>query len=317
MFATRITQMLGIKHPLQCGTMMFLSNPEFVAAAANAGVLACLASAMYADEASLAEAIAQARGLTDQPFGVNLSLFPGHAPVPAERVLEITAEAGVKLVETAGRSPEPLRPRIQEAGLMHLHKCARVRDALKAQKLGVDLVAVVGAECGGHPSPENVSTLVLAPQVTAALEVPVIVGGGFCDGRGLVAALALGADAVLMGTRFMNTVECPAHPAVKERLIAAQSNQTMVVQRGIGSGIRVLDNHWARRVQELEEGGAGLEELMPYISGKRTGQAWQSGDPDALVVCGQVVGSSQSTPTIAELVEQIMAEAEAVRARLA
>ncbi|MCF8034915.1 MAG: nitronate monooxygenase [Desulfarculaceae bacterium] len=317
MFQTRLTEMLGIKHPLQCGTMMWLSNAEFVAAAANAGVLACLASAMYPDAQALKDEIAKLRGLTDQPFGVNVSLFPGHSAVAVDQALDILAEAGVKLVETAGRSPEPHRPRIQQAGMLHLHKCARLRDALKAQKLGVDIVAVVGAECGGHPSMDQVTTMVLAPQVTAALEVPVIVGGGFCDGRTLVAGLALGADAVLMGTRFLNTEECPVHPDIKERLMAAASDQTLIVQQSIGSGVRVLDNDWARQVLALEEKGAGLEELLPYISGQRTKSSWLSGDPDAIMACGQVVGSSKSTPTIAELVGSVMEQAEATLKRLA
>lgn len=316
MLETRITKMLGIKYPIQCGTMMWLSNAEFVAAAANAGLLACLASAMYPDEQSLKDEIAKLRDLTDQPFGVNVSLFPGHSAVKVDEALDILAEAGIKVLETAGRSPEPHRPRIAQAGFTHIHKCARLRDAIKAQRLGVDIVTVVGAECGGHPSMDEVTTMVLAPQVTAALEVPVIIGGGFCDGRSLVAGLALGADAVLMGTRFLNTAECPVHPDIKNQLIEAQSDQTLIVQRSIGSGVRVLANDWANKILLMEQNGATLEELMPYIGGHRTKDAWISGDLDALIACGQVVGSSKATPTIADLVGQIMEEASSVMGKL-
>lgn len=164
MFETRITKMLGIKYPIQCGTMMYLSNAEFVATAANAGLLACLASAMYPDKQSLKEEIAKLHDLTDQPFGVNVSLFPGHSAVKVDEALDILADEEVKVLETAGRSPEPHRAFIKQAGFTHIHKCARLRDAIKAQTLGVDIVTVVGTECGGHPSMDEVSTMVLAPR---------------------------------------------------------------------------------------------------------------------------------------------------------
>ncbi|MEW5914002.1 MAG: nitronate monooxygenase [Thermodesulfobacteriota bacterium] len=312
MFETRITKMLGIKYPIQCGTMMYLSNAEFVAANANAGILACLASAMYPDAQALRDEIAKLRDLTDQPFGVNVSLFPGHSAVVVDQVLDILAEQQVRLVETAGRSPEPHRARIRQAGFIHLHKCARLRDALKAQALGVDIVAVVGAECGGHPSMDEVTTMVLAPQVAAALDIPVIAGGGFCDGRSLVAGLALGAEAVLMGTRFLNTVECPAHQAIKGKLIQAQSEQTLIVQKSIGSAVRVLDNDWARQVLALEEKKVPLRDLMPYITGQRTKNSWLNGGDDALIACGQVVGRTKETLSVRQLVAQIMDEARTV-----
>ena len=312
MFETRITKMLGIKYPIQSGTMMYLSNAEYVAANANAGILACLASAMYPDAQTLMDEIAKLRDLTDQPFGVNVSLFPGHSAVQVDQVIEILGEQEIKLIETAGRSPEPHRRLIKQAGCIHLHKCARLRDAVKVQGLGVDIVAVVGSECGGHPSMDEVSSLVLAPQVAAALDIPVIAGGGFCDGRTLAAGLALGAEAVLMGTRFLNTTECPVHPAIKERLIQAQSEQTLIVQKSIGSAVRVLANDWARKVLELEEKHASLEELMPYITGRRTRSSWLDGSEDSIIACGQVVGHTRETVPVRELVKQIMEEARSV-----
>lgn len=316
MFETRFTRMLGVTYPIQCGTMMWVSTPEFVAANANAGIFACLASAMCPTQEALRDAIRKVQDRTDRPFGVNVSLFPGLIPIPVEKTIETVASLGVRVLETAGRSPEPYRPLIKESGLIHLHKCARVRDAVKAESLGVDIVAVVGTECGGHPSMEDVTSLVLIPSVTDRVSIPVVAGGGFCDGKTLVAALALGAEAMLSGTRFLNTEECPIHPGYKERLLEARETDTVVIQRSIGSATRVLRNVWAEKVLELEREGASLEQLMPYISGKRSGSAWAEGREDAVLACGQAVGRTRKTLPIGDLVREIMEEAREVRARL-
>ena len=239
MFKTRFTEMLGVQYPIQCGTMMFISNAEFVAACANAGIFSCLASAMFPSEEKLTEEIRKLKDLTDRPFGVNISLFPGLLPMSVEESLDITAREGVRILETAGNNPAPYRGRIKENGFVHLHKCARLRDVVKAQALGVDLVALVGTECGGHPSMEDVTSLVLIPEAAGRLQIPLIAGGGFCDGKTLVAALALGAEGVLMGTRFLNTSECAIHSGHKEKFIQAQETDTVVIQRSIGSATRV------------------------------------------------------------------------------
>ena len=310
MFKTRLTEMLGVEYPIQCGTMMNISNAEFVAACSNAGVFACLVSAMFPTKEALEDEIKKLRDMTDKPFGMNLSLFPGLLPMPVESYLDIFAEQGIRIIETAGRSPEPYRPKIKESNFIHLHKCARVRDAVKAEKLGCDLVAVVGTECGGHPSIEDVTTLILLPKVIDKVNIPVIAGGGFCDGRGLVMALAMGADAVLMGTRFLNTNECRIHERFKQKIIDANETDTIIIQRSIGSAVRVLKNEWAEKVLELENKGTSLEELMPYISGQRAARAWITGEDDAVFACGQVLGRITDTGSVKDLVSRIMREAE-------
>ncbi|MBU2252937.1 MAG: nitronate monooxygenase, partial [Proteobacteria bacterium] len=213
MLKTRMTELLGIEYPIQCGTMMSVSKPELVAAVANAGGLACLAAAIYPTQEELTEAIEKTRGLTNRPFGVNISLFPALMPQPPEEMLETIIRAGVKILETAGRSPQPYREMISKAGMIHIHKCARVRDAIKADSMGVDIVSIVGTECGGHPSMEKVTSLVLIPKAAAKIKAPLIAGGGFGDGRTLLAALAMGAEGINMGTRFLATQECPLHQA--------------------------------------------------------------------------------------------------------
>lgn len=201
--------------------------------------------------------------------------------------------------------------------LTHVHKCARLKDAIKAEILGVDILAVVGTECGGHPSREDVTSLVLIPSVAEKISIPLIAGGGFCDGKTLVAALALGADAMLAGTRFMSTVECRLHDSYKEKLIKANETDTVLTQRSIGSLSRVLRNNWAEKVLDMEDKGVTLEELMPYISGKRGARAWINGDEDATLACGQAVGRTRETLSVRELVAEIMAEAEKTRKRIA
>jgi NADH:quinone reductase (non-electrogenic) len=316
MFKTRFCEMLGVRYPIQCGTMMFISNPDFVAACANAGIFSCLASAMFPSEEKLTEAIRKLKDLTDQPFGVNISLFPGLLPMSVDQCLDIIAREGVKILETAGNNPAPYRAQIKETGFIHLHKCARLRDAVKAQGLGVDLVSLVGTECGGHPSMEDVTTMVLIPEAASRLQIPLVAGGGFCDGKTLVAALAMGAEGVLMGTRFMNTEECAIHQSHKDRFIQAQETETVVIQRSIGSATRVLKNAWAEKVLDLEKKGTSLEELLPVISGKRTASAWLDGGDEAVIACGQVVGRTRDTLPVKTLVDRIMEEAETAAKRV-
>lgn len=316
MFNTRFTELLGTEYPIQCGSMMYISDANFVAANANAGIFACLVSAMFLTEKKLVDELKKLKDLTDRPFGVNISLFPGLLPTPVERILDILAILEIRIIETAGRSPEPYRKCIQERNLFHIHKCARVRDAVKAESLGVDMVSVVGTECGGHPSMEDVTSLILIPQVADRISIPLVAGGGFCDGRSLVAALALGADGVLMGTRFLLTKECRIHPAIKKRLIQARETDTVVIQRSIGSAIRVFKNEWAEKVLLIEEKGGVLEDLLPLVSGKRTAHAWVHGDEEAVFACGQTVGRIKDNLPIRDLVTKIMTDAKKTRQRL-
>lgn len=318
MFKTRMTDILEIEYPIQCGTMMWLSTPELVAAVANGGGLACIAAAMYPTREELAAAIEKAKTLTDKPFGVNVSLFPALIPRPPEEMIQTIIDCGVKILETAGRSPEPLRVLITGAGLTHIHKCARVRDAVKADKLGVDIVSIVGTECGGHPSMEGVTSLVLVPKAAAQIKAPLIAGGGFGDGRSLVAALALGAEGINMGTRFMATVECPMHPVFKDRIVNAHEADTVLVMQSLNNPARVLKTPWSEKIIEMENACATLEELMPLISGQVSRTGWLDGNLDeGMYPAGQVIGRIDNVPSVADLIKTVMAEAETVKTRLA
>lgn len=317
MFKTRMTEMLGIEHPIQCGTMMWLSKPEFVAAVANAGVLACIAAAIYPTREELLKAIEQTRSLTKKPFGVNVSLFPALMPRPPEEMIQTVIDSGVKILETAGRSPEPYRDAISKAGMVHIHKCARVRDAVKADKLGVDIVSIVGTECGGHPSMEGVTSLILVPEAAAKIEAPLIAGGGFGNGRTLVAALAMGAEGVNMGTRFLVTQECPFHQAAKERLVQTPETGTILVMQSLGNPSRALRTPWTEKIVEMEGQGAKLEDLIPFITGKAGISGWIEGNVDqGILPAGQVLGLIEDVPKVADLVKRIMNEAAATKARL-
>ncbi len=310
MIKTRFTEMLGVQHPIQCGTMMHISNADLVAACANAGIFTCLASAMFPDEKQLIEEINKIRELTDKPFGVNVSLFPGHDARTVSVTLDIMARENIEIIETAGRNPEPHLEKIRKKGATHIHKCARLRDAIKVDRMGVDMITVVGAECGGHPGMEDISTLVLIPEVAESINAPLVAGGGFGDGKGLVAALAMGADAVVMGTGFLATKECRIHDDFKESLKDIALTDTMVIQKSIGSPIRVIKNKWAEKVLAMEEKGATLQELLPLLSGQLSGDAWLNGGKDAVFPCGQIAGRIKEILSIKDLVSKIMTEAE-------
>ena len=316
MIKTRITDLLGVDYPIQCGTMMHISNADFVAACANAGIFTCLASAMFQDEQALIDELNRIKALTDKPFGVNVSLFPGHDQRSVDVTLDILARENIKIIETAGRSPEPHLDKIRQNGAVHLHKCARLRDAIKVDKMGVDIIAVVGTECCGHPGMEDIGTVVLVPEVAEQIKAPLFAGGGFCDGKGLVSALALGAEGVLMGSRFLCTKESRIHENIKQSMLKAGLTDTVTIQRSIGSPVRVLDNPWAQEILEMESNGATFEELLPKISGQLTGEAWISGGEEAIFACGQVVGRTHEILSVGELVAQIVSDAEKVFSRL-
>jgi NAD(P)H-dependent flavin oxidoreductase YrpB (nitropropane dioxygenase family) len=314
---TRVTDILGSKYPLVMGTMGYQSTPQLVAAACNAGAFACLTSIMSKTSQALRDEIRKTKSLTDKPFGVNINLFPMVSPLPHEEYIEVALEEGVKVIETSGRSPENLVERIKKGNARLMHKCARLRDARTAERVGADIVEIVGFECGGHPSKENVTSLVLIPQVVDAVKVPVIAGGGIADARGFVAALALGAEGVIMGTRFLATKECQIHPNFKERLVSAQSTETMFVMRTLTDPMRVLRTQLMLKVQELEDKGASIEEIIPLVAGQRSMKAMEAGNVDeSLLACGQIVGLVHDIPTVKELVERTMEEATALYERL-
>ncbi len=314
---TRVTDILGSKYPLVMGTMGYQSTPQLVAAACNAGAFACLTSIMSKTSQALRDEIRKTKSLTDKPFGVNINLFPMVSPLPHEEYIEVALEEGVKVIETSGRSPENLVERIKKGNARLMHKCARLRDARTAERVGADIVEIVGFECGGHPSKENVTSLVLIPQVVDAVKVPVIAGGGIADARGFVAALALGAEGVIMGTRFLATKECQIHPNFKERLVSAQSTETMFVMRTLTDPMRVLRTQLMLKVQDLEDKGASIEEIVPLVAGQRSMKAMEAGNVDeSLLACGQIVGLVHDIPTVKELVERTMEEATALYERL-
>ena len=316
-FKTRVTEILGVEHPLIMGTMQGHSNAELVAAAANAGAFACIASTMYNTSQALREEIRKAKSLTDKPFGVNINLFPMIRPQNIDEYIDAVLEEGVTVIETAGRSPEELVDHIKKGNAKLMHKCARLRDARKAESLGADLVEIVGFECGGHPSREGIGGLVLIPQVVDAVQIPVIAGGGIADARGFVAALALGAEGVLMGTRFLASRECLLHLNLKSRLVDVMSTESTLVLGTIGDPIRVLRTGLVSKVQELEEKGATLEDLLPLVAGEKSREAMSAGDVDnSLLPCGQVVGMIRDIPTVKELIDSIINGAIAVQERL-
>jgi len=318
MFKTRVTQILGIEYPIIGGTMQWLSVAKLVAAQSNAGCLGVLSSATHSSKEDLKKEIRKVKALTDKPFAVNVSLFPSMRPFPVEDVIDAAHEEGVTIIETSGRSPEPYIERIRKPGVIHIHKCARVRDAKKAEALGADIVTVVGFECAGHPSADDVPAMVLIPRVVDAVKVPVVAGGGIADGRGFVAALALGAEGVIMGTRFVATQECEIHQRFKEALEAADITDTVLVCRSFGEQVRLYRNGLARQILEMERGGVGLEEILPLMSGLRGLEAYIKGDLDAGVFpIGQSAGLVKKVKTVKEVVDDIFDEARQVWERMA
>ncbi|MDY6908025.1 MAG: nitronate monooxygenase [Chloroflexota bacterium] len=317
MFQTRVTEMLGIEHPLIAGTMQALSRAELVAAVSNAGALGILASATFDNKEDLAAEIARVKELTAKPFAVNINLFPMLRPIGIEDYIDVVIGEGVKIVETSGRSPEPYMDRFRKGRVTLMHKCARVRDVRTAARVGADLAEIVGFECGGHPSAEEVTTLVLLPQAVDAVDIPVIGGGGFGDARGFIACLALGAEGVLMGTRFMMTRECPLHQNFKETFVQAPETATIMAQRSIGDPIRVFRNETVDEVLEKERQGATLQDLIPLIAGAAAREAWEQGDvAHGMTACGQVVGIIHDLPTVKEVVDSIIQGAGDIMERL-
>lgn len=318
MFETRITRRLGIRYPIIGGTMMSISTADFVAAISDAGGLGILASAIYTSKEDFAAAIDRIRELTDRPFAVNINLFPAMRPIDNDQYMDVLVEKGVKIVETSGHSaPEGLCQRFKDAGMTWIHKCVGVRYARKVEGMGADIVTVVGYENGGATGNLDIGTLVLVPTVRDAIGLPVIAGGGVSDGRGLAAVLALGAEAVIIGTRLLATAECPIHEKVKQALLQATEVDTRLVLRSIGATHRVWNNAAAEVCTELEKAGASLEELIRAASGEKARLMYRTGDLECgIMSCGQGVGLVHDVPTVAELFDRMMAQAEETVRRL-
>jgi nitronate monooxygenase len=312
-FTTRVTRELGIEHPIIQGGMMWVSQPQLVAAVSNAGGLGILTALTFKTPAGLAEAIRQTRALTERPFAVNITLLPTLIPVDYGELIDVIVGEGIGVVETAGRNPEPYLEKLKAGGVKVIHKCTSVRFARKAESIGCDFVSIDGCECAGHPGEEDVTSLVLIPLTVDAVSIPVIASGGFADARGLVAALALGAEAINMGTRFLATAEAPVHQNVKDWLVRSRENDTMFVMRSLRNTERVLRNRMSEKVAEMEAGGATLAELAPLLSGKNGLRLLTEGDLDCgLLSIGQCVGMVDSIPTVAELIGNMIAEAAGI-----
>ncbi|OUM90743.1 MAG: nitronate monooxygenase [Bacillus thermozeamaize] len=317
MIKTRFTELVGIEYPIMLGGMFQVGRAELAAAVSEAGGLGTITSVTQGEPENLRREIRRVKSLTKKPFAVNLSLFPSSRPIPNEAYIEVLLEEGVRIVETSGRSPEPIMKPLKDGGCIVIHKVPGVKYARTAERVGVDAVSVVGFETGGHPGMEDIGAVVLIPRTVQSVKIPVLAGGGFATGQGVAAALALGAEGVVMGTRFMAVKESIVHEKVKQWMIEADETQTTIIQKNIKSPSRVALNEVSRKVMELEQEGKGLEELLPYITGQRSKAVYFDGDIDGGVwSCGQSVGLIQDVPTAKELMERIIKEAEETVRRL-
>ncbi len=318
MFETRLTKLLGIKYPIVQGGLQWLATAQLASAVSEAGGLGIISSLSFPDRDTLGKEIRLMKEMTERPFGVNLSMLPELTKADrTEEILEILLEEKVPVVETSGRSPEPFIQNLKREGMKLIHKVPSARFAKKAESIGADAVTIVGFECGGHPGMDDVTSLVLIPSVSNSVRIPIIAGGGIADARGFLAALALGADGVLMGTRFVATEECPAHPRIKEWFTKARETDTMVIQRSIRNAARVMRNRAAEKALSMEEKGASLEELLTVISGLMGRKSLDEGDLEGgVIACGQCVGLIREIKSVKEVIEEITQGAKAILQRL-
>jgi NADH:quinone reductase (non-electrogenic) len=317
---TRITELFGIEHPIIQGGMHFVGYAELAAAVSNAGGLGLITGLTQRTAADLANEIARCREMTDKPFGVNLSFLPSVAGYDYLGYIRAIIEGGVRIVETAGNNPQEWLPALQDAGVKVIHKCTSVRHALKAEAIGCDAVSVDGFECGGHPGLDDVPNMILLPRAAEALKVPFVASGGMADGRSLVAALALGADGMNMGTRFIATKEAPVHDNVKRAIVEASELDTRLVMKPLRNTERVLVNASVERVLEKERTlGANMkfEDIASEVAGVYPAIMLR-GEMDAGPwSCGMVAGLINDIPSCRDLIDRIMAEAtQLIRGRL-
>ena len=318
---TRITELFQIEHPIIQGGMHFVGLAELASAVSNAGGLGIITGLTQKTPELLAKEIARCHGMTDKPFGVNLTFLPTFAAPPYPEYIAAIREGGIRIVETAGRSPEQYMPALKAADIKVIHKCTSVRHSLKAERIGCDAVSVDGFECGGHPGEDDVPNMILLPRAAEELNIPFVASGGMADGRSLVAALAMGADGMNMGTRFIATKEAPVHDNVKQALVAASELDTRLIMRPLRNTERVLNNANVDRLIEIErQKGAALTiaDIHDQVAGIYP-KVMIEGDMDAGAwSCGMVVGLIHDVPSVKELIDRIMSEAETIiSARLA
>lgn len=313
MLKTRFTDVIGVRHPIVQGGMQWIGRAEFVAAVSNAGALGVLTALTQPSPDDLRREIARTRELTDKPFGVNLTILPTLKPVPYDDYLDAIIDSDVKIIETAGRNPEPYMGRIKDAGMKVIHKCTSVRFARKAESVGVDVVSIDGFECAGHPGEDDVPGLVLFPRAADEVGIPVIASGGIADARGLVAALALGCDGINMGSRFLATKEAPIHDRVKQQMLDADEKATTHIFRTLRNTERVFHNGVADRIRALEAAGKGIEEIGPIASGLKGRRLFEEGEMEAGIwAVGLCVGLIHDIPTVEEVVTRMIDEATAI-----
>lgn len=312
-FRTRFTEAFGVVHPIVQGGMQWVGRAELAAAVSNAGGLGMVTALTQPTPAALAAEIARCRALTDQPFGVNLTILPTINPPPYDEYRRVIVDSGITIVETAGSNPGPHIELFTTHGVRVLHKCTSVRHALKAQSVGVDAVSIDGFECAGHPGEDDVPGLVLIPAAADRLDIPMIASGGLADSRGLVAALALGADGINMGTRFMCTVESPIDERIKQAIVDADERDTELIFRPLRNTSRVAGNAVSREVVRILDEGGEFADVRDLVAGVRGRRVYDEGDPEAGVwSVGMVQGLIHDIPTAAELVGRIVAEAAAL-----
>ena len=314
---TRVTELLGTRYPIIQGGMQWVGRAELAAAVSNAGAFGVLTALTQPDPEALAREIARCRELTDKPFGVNLTILPSASPPPYEAYLDVVIGSGIKVLETAGNNPKEFIVKAKAAGVKIVHKCTAVRHALSAERNGVDAISIDGFECAGHPGEDGIGGLVLFAAAADKVRIPLIASGGIADGRGMAAAMVLGAEGVNMGTRFCATREAPIHENIKRALIGATERETQLIFRTLHNTGRVLKNAISDAVVALETrpGGCEFKDIHHLVAGGRGRAALESGEIDAgLVWAGQVVGLMSDIPSCAELIERMVAQCRAALA---
>lgn len=311
---TRITEMFGIDRPIVQGGLMWVARAELVSAVSNAGGIGFMTALTHPDAEGLRAEIRRCRAMTEKPFGVNLTFLPTLRPPDYPGYIHVCIEEGIRFIETAGRNPEPYMEQIKSAGIKVIHKCTSVRHAVKAEKIGCDAVSIDGFEAAGHPGEDDVPSLILVPLTRDAVRIPIVASGGFADGRGLVAALALGADAMNMGTRFVATQEAPVHDNVKQALVRNDERSTRLIMRSLRNTERVLHNAAVDKVLEIEsKGNTKIEDIVPYVSGLVGQKMLEEGDMEKGVLsAGQCMGLIRDVPSCRELLDRVMAQAEGI-----
>ena len=312
MLKTRITDLFGIEHPVIQGGMQWVGYAELVSAVSNAGALGILTALTQPTPEDLVKEIERTRGMTDKPFGVNLTVLPTINPPPYEEYAQAIVGSGVKIVETAGRSPEPFMELFKEYDVKVIHKCTSVRHALKAQSVGVSAITIDGFECAGHPGEDDIPSLVLLPQAAEALDVPVAGCGGFSDAKSMVAALALGGEAIVMGTRFMATKEAGIHQNVKDKMTEADELSTNLMFRTMHNTARVFKNSVSDQVVDIESTGtASFEDVKDLVAGQRGRVVFEEGDLEhGIWSAGISVARVKDVPTCKEMVSRLVSDAE-------